>query len=1154
MNTPSAKKALKLASKKILPLHRIMELKNILQQYQRDQRTEQIVSSTQIMANARLHLQGLSGAQNAFVAGGVYMAAPQSHLFILSHKEQAAYFQNDLKNILAKKDVLFFPDSFKKPGYFDDVNKSNVLLRTETVSRLVKSYTSGELLVTYPHALVEKVVNTKVLNKNTIHIKMNEGLDVEFMMEILVTYGFEHTDFVYEPGQFSIRGGIVDVYSFGNDLPYRIELFGEEVESIRVFDPLTQLSEKKIKEVTIVPNIQTQFTAQEKTSLFKIISENATVWVQDMAALKGIVNDCYERAVKAAELMQQSDTPIENPIFKDEAVEDNFLQAEALIKGLLNFPIIEFGTSSHFPDAELIEYPSSPQPAFNKNFKLLIKDFSKNTSNRYKNVLFVDSPRQARRFDHIFEDLKAEVHYQPIITSISKGFIDHTQKLVCYTDHQVFDRFYKYKMKQGYSKDKVMTIKMLRGLQPGDYVTHIDHGVGVFSGLCKIEVNGQSQEVIRIVYRDNDILYVNINSLHKVSKYVGKEGKKPKINKIGSDTWEKLKNKTKRKIKDIAKDLIKLYAQRKATKGYAFRPDTYLQTELEASFIYEDTPDQYKATQAIKKDMEQDNPMDRLVCGDVGFGKTEVAIRAAAKAVADGKQVAVLVPTTILAMQHYKTFSDRLANFPCSVDYLNRFKTTKQKKETLEALAAGELDILIGTHAITGKKVKFKDLGLLVIDEEQKFGVAVKEKIRNMKINVDTLTLTATPIPRTLQFSLLNARDLSVMNTPPPNRQPVHTELTQLDDQKIRDAINFEVYRGGQVFFVHNRVKDLPEVTNMIKRLCPDVDVGMAHGQLEGRQLEERMLKFIKHKYDVLVCTNIVEAGLDVPNANTIIINNAHWFGMSDLHQLRGRVGRSNKKAFCYLISPPLYSLPSDSSKRLRTIEQFSDLGSGFQVAMRDLDIRGAGNLLGGEQSGFISDIGYDMYHKILNEAMLELREGEFKDLFKEEMVAKMDFVQDCQIDTDLEMLIPDEYINSTNERLNIYTQLDNIDNNEALRKFGDQLIDRFGPLPKQVKELFNGIKLRWVAKKLGFERIIFKNRKLRCYFISNQSSAYYGTPTFQALLLYVQKNGNKAHFKQTAKHFLVAFDGVRSMKQARNILNGMRTFVEAATAVEQTT
>ena len=760
--------------------------------------------------------------------------------------------------------------------------------------------------------------------------------------------------------------------------------------------------------------------------------------------------------------------------------------------------------------------------------------------------LFADNPRQLERLQSIFEDLKAEIHFTPVPTSIHEGFFDEDLKVVCYTDHQIFQRYHKYKVKQAYNKNKALTLRTLRELQPGDYVTHIDHGVGVYSGLQKIEVNGKLQEAVRILYKDKDLLYVNINSLHKISKYTGKEGSIPKVNKLGSDTWQKLKEKTKTRVKEIAFDLIQLYAQRKAQTGFAHSPDNYMQTELEASFIYEDTPDQSKATADVKKDMESPSPMDRLVCGDVGFGKTEVAIRSAFKTCLDGKQAAVLVPTTILAFQHYKTFKERLKDFPVTIDYVNRFKSSKEKKETYKRLEEGKIDIIIGTHTLLGKEVKFKDLGLLVIDEEQKFGVAHKEKIKTLRTNVDCLTLTATPIPRTLQFSLMGARDLSIINTPPPNRQPIQTEVQVFNEDFIRDAIYYETERGGQVFFIHNRVLGLAEMAGIIQALCPDLSIGYAHGQLEGHVLEERIFDFIEKKYDVLVCTNIVESGVDIPNVNTILVNNAHQFGLSDLHQLRGRVGRSNKKAFCYLLAPPMSTLPNDSRKRLQTLEQHSELGSGFQIAMRDLDIRGAGNMLGGEQSGFMAEIGFEMYQKILDEAIKELKRTEFRNLFKEEISRQENYVQDCTIDTDLEILIPDRYVENITERLSLYTRLDNCDTEEELQQFAKEMYDRFGPVPKQVEDLFDTVRCRKLAVELGFEKMLLKDETLKCYFVNKPDSPYFESATFHNILSFIQTQTNKAKLKQVGKMFMLVIDDIDNMQQILQLLERMNNYVNS--------
>ncbi len=1125
-----------------------MDLKGLLDLYRRDPRVQHLKDIVDQPTVEKLYLKGLVGSLGSFVASALFQELPRTYLFVLENKEEAAYFKDDLKNILDRNEVLFFPDSFKKPGYFDEVNKSNILLRTESVSRFMNSVTTGELLITYPEALLEKVVDSRTLSDSTILIKKGQDLETDDLVELLVENGFDFTDFVYEPGQFSVRGGIIDIFSFGNDLPYRVELFDTEVESLRIFDPSSQLSEKKITQLSIVPNIQTRFSGLEKRSLLEVLPNDTVVWIKNGEATEAIWKERGQSAKDILEELKQlpdvEETLQGNPL-------EHFLSIEELKAQLSELSVIEFGGADFYGGQEL-GFNAIPQPAFNKNFSLLIEDLRNREEENTEVFLFGGSPRQINRFHQIFTDLKAEVKYHPIVKSVYQGFIDQQLNLAVFTDHQIFDRYYKYNIKQAYSKNRALSMKLLKELTPGDFVTHIDHGVGRYSGLEKLEVSGKTQESVRIIYRDNDLLYVNIASLHKISKFVGKDGRQPRLSKLGSDTWQKLKSKTKKKIKDIANDLIALYAKRKATKGFAYQPDTYMQTELEASFIYEDTPDQLKATQDLKKDMESEHPMDRLVCGDVGFGKTEVAVRATAKALADNKQVAVLVPTTILAVQHYKTFKDRLSEFPCTVDYINRFRTAKEKRIILEKLEKGEIDVLIGTHSIVGKKVKFKDLGLLVIDEEQKFGVAVKEKLRQFKVNVDTLTLTATPIPRTLQFSLMSARDLSVMRTPPPNRQPIHTELISFDDKKIRDAIQYEVYRGGQVFFVHNRVKDLAEVAGMIKRLCPDIDVGMAHGQLDGKDLEDKMMKFINRQYDVLISTNIVESGLDIPNANTIIINNANHFGLSDLHQLRGRVGRSNKKAFCYLISPPLHGLPADSRRRLKTIEEFAYLGSGFNIAMKDLDIRGAGNLLGGEQSGFISDIGFHTFQKILTEAIQELRENEYKETFKDQIIEDRAFVTDCQIDTDLEMHIPDFYINKIDERLAIYRELNDLKNEEEIETFANSLRDRFGHLPKQVKELFNALRLSWIATRLGFERLVIKGNKLRCIFLSNQNSPYYQSPVFTAILGEIQETG-KGQVKQTAKYLMLIFEGVNSLEKAHFFIEHLDNKVDKRLKASET-
>jgi len=1197
----------------------------------------------------RIACKNLQGSSPAFLISAIFQHETTSqlnHLVVCEDAEAAAYLHNTIESLTSALDLFYFPSSFKNKKNYKLLNSSHVMLRTETLTRLSASMKSpvtapdsmralGEgasplgsgkkLIVTYPEALFEKVVLPEALSGNIISLKAGDTLDLNGLLGKLVDKGFERTDFVYEPGQFALRGGILDIYSFGNEKPYRVELFGNDVDSIRIFDPETQLSERKLLQVNIIPNVDNRQDSGEKISLLQFLPENTIIWMQDWAFTRerlviqeedlglfidGVQAERDFRASREAEEAVRGiatagkgaqrprralppDTAIdgdEEKLEKREVTRDEFVTAEQIEGELRRFNLVEFGPSagswtadsrhettgaSHVGSAGsgsgsaaatgsgtvvpggaaafagaagapfVVEFHTKAQPSFNRQFDLLIRDLKSWEAKKYSVFLFAENPRQLERLYTIFEDLKAQVAFTPIGLNIHEGFIDEDLKIVCYTDHQIFQRYHKYKVKQAYNKNKAITLRTLRELQPGDYVTHIDHGLGVYSGLQKIEANGRLQEAVRIIYKDSDILYVNINSLHKISKYTGKEGTVPKVNKLGSDAWQKLKEKTKTRVKEIAFDLIKLYAQRKAEKGFPHTPDNYMQTELEASFIYEDTPDQSKATADVKKDMELPSPMDRLVCGDVGFGKTEIAIRAAFKTCCDSKQAAVLVPTTILAFQHFKTFSERLKDFPVKVDFVNRFKSAKEKKETLRKLEAGEIDIIIGTHALLGKEVKFKNLGLLVIDEEQKFGVAHKEKIKTLRTHVDCLTLTATPIPRTLQFSLMGARDLSIINTPPPNRQPIQTELHGYNEDFIRDAIYYETERGGQVFFIYNRIQGLAEMAAIIQGLCPDLSIGYAHGQMEGSDLEDRILDFIDKKYDVLICTNIVESGVDIPNVNTIIVNNAHHFGLSDLHQLRGRVGRSNKKAFCYLLAPSLATLPTDSRKRLQTLEQHSELGSGFQIAMRDLDIRGAGNMLGGEQSGFMVDIGFETYQKILDEAIKELKRTEFRELFKEEISKQEDYVQDCTIDTDLEILIPDSYVEAVTERLSLYTRLDNCNTEEELQEFHKEMIDRFGPMPPQVGDLFDTVRVRKLAVGLGFEKMILKEDTLRCYFINRPDSPYFESDTFRLILEYLQKHTNKAKLKQAGKNFLLVVDDMKSMADILGFLKRMSSFVE---------
>lgn len=1115
----------------------------------------------------QVSLQNLNGSSPAFIIASIFnnaSSAQVNHLVVLDEAEDAAYFHNSLENITGALDLFYFPASFKNRKNFSLLNSSHVMLRTEALTKIAGGG-NKKIIVTYPEALFEKVVLAKKLASNIISIKQADTINVEGILELLVMLGFSRTDFVYEPGQFAIRGGILDIYSFGNEKPYRIELFGNEVDSIRIFDPQTQLSERKLLQVNIIPNVETQFESGEKVSLLEFLPENTIVWLNNWQFIKEKLQQeeenlevflDYQQAANKAGTTGKKQAVNAGEDEEDEVLEkkdtswNDFVRATVLETQISQRHQLSFGnnfapltTSQH----STVNFDTKAQPSFNRNFNLLISDLKSWESKGFKIYLFADQARQLERLYSIFKDLGSEIEFVPVPLSIHEGFIDENLEVVCYTDHQIFQRYHKYKVKQAFSKNKAITMKTLRELQPGDYVTHIDHGVGIFSGLQKIDVNGRMQEAVRLRYKDNDLLYVNLSSLHKISKYTGKEGSVPKMNKLGSDVWNRLKEKTTKQIKDIAEDLIRLYAQRKAQKGFEHSVDNYMLTELEASFIYEDTPDQAKASNDVKRDMEKESPMDRLVCGDVGFGKTEIAIRAAFKTVCDSKQAAVLVPTTILAYQHYKTFSERLKDFPVTVDYINRFKSSKEKKETLQKVKDGKIDIIIGTHSLLGKEMKFKDLGIMIVDEEQKFGVAAKEKLKQLRTTVDSLTLTATPIPRTLQFSLMGARDLSIINTPPPNRQPVQTELQVFNEDFIREAIYYETERGGQVFFIHNRVQSLPEMKALINGLCPDLSIAFAHGQMEGDKLEDTILDFMDKRYDVLVCTNIVESGVDIPNVNTIIVNNAHQFGLSDLHQLRGRVGRSNKKAFCYLLSPPLSTLPSDSKKRLQTLEQFSDLGSGFQIAMRDLDIRGAGNLLGGEQSGFIAEIGFEMYHKILDEAVRDLKRKQFKDLFKEEIQQQDDFVSDCSIDTDLEILIPDDYVENIAERLSLYTRLDNCENEADLLAFYNEMQDRFGAIPEPVEDLFRTVRARKLAVDLGFEKMHLKDQTLRCFFVANPDSPYFQSELFSKLLVYLQTHTNKARLKQVGKNGILIIEEIKSMKELLDFLQKMHAHVTAS-------
>ena len=1135
------------------------------QPYKADAHIDAIVKT--LRDGGHLLCSNLAASSKAFVVEETFRQIGGQHLIVCADKEDAAYFYNDLESLLgergmdySKKQVLFYPTSYKRPYEPEKPDNTYILSRTEVLQR-VSTSERKTLIVSYPEALSEKVFTRKLLAKNTFKLKVGEKVNLDFLTDLLYDYEFENVDFVVEPGQFAIRGGLVDVFSFANDYPYRIEFFGDEVESIRSFNIADQLSIEKLKQIVLLPNMQERAFIEDREAILQYLPDTTTVWLTDMAFFATQVDKEYDRAVEAFEKMQEQDEEV-----KALKPGQLFSKSDELLSNLIKHPTVEFGVSSKLQltspiDSSLPTSPSGndmgeensqlttvnfhtkPQPIFSKNFNLLIDDIAEHKEEGYRVIVFSESSKQLSRIQAILNDISHndESHrdFETETIAIHGGFIDEDLKVCCYTDHQIFERYHRFHLRDNFSTKQAITLKDLYELKPGDYVTHIDHGIGRFDGLETIENNGKPQEAIRLIYNNGDLLYVSIHSLHRIAKYSSKDGTEPKLSTLGSGAWNRLKNKTKSKVKDIARELIKLYAERKRTPGFKFSPDNYLQNELEASFIYEDTPDQLKATNDVKRDMESENPMDRLVCGDVGFGKTEVAMRAAFKACCDSKQVAVLVPTTVLALQHYHTFTERFNGFPVTIEYLNRFKTTKQQTEILKRLEKGEIDIIIGTHRLTGKDVKFKDLGLLVIDEEQKFGVAVKEKLKEMKANVDTLTLTATPIPRTLQFSMMGARDLSVITTPPPNRYPVQTELRGFDGELIRDAIQFELARNGQVFFIHNRIQNIMDVHDFILKYVPGVRIAVAHGQMEGSKLEDIMLGFINGDYDVLLCTTIVESGLDIPNANTIIINDAHRYGLSDLHQLRGRVGRSNKKAFCYLLTPPLNTLTQEAQKRLRALEEFSDLGEGINIAMRDLDIRGAGNILGAEQSGFINDIGFETYHKILDEAILELKETEFQDIFEKE--EEHSYVADCTIETDMEVRFPADYINSTQERVSLYSELDRTKTEESLMKFTDHLIDRFGPIPKQVNDLLNTVRLRWIAKDLGFEKILLRHHNMTAYFVSNQASKYYESATYMQIMQYIMSHPKRTALKEANDKLQLTVKEVSTVTQALDLLREMK-------------
>ena len=1091
-----------------------------------------------------LFIKGIHGSGWSFLYTQCAKNFNKNIVVICHNAEEALYVLNDLQ-VLQDKKVLYFPYSYVNAYGFEKTQTASQQQRIETLEKVTEPERKN-IIVTYTEALFEKIPGKAAINENTFKIGVKEKLSIEFLEEFLFSYHFDRVDFIAEPGQFAIRGGIIDVFSFSANMPYRIELFGDEIESIRSFDPLTQLSTARYEKIQITPNITAEgMSANKICFLDTLVDEDTLLFIKDVSFLLQKTEQLFDKAVSSYQALNE--TVQHEP-------QKLFCTADELKTSLRKKQTIETSGNALFA-TDTLEFNQQPQPSFNKNFELLFKHLLENKQKGYSNFLFTDTEKQAERLRQILADVShtnrvAENLFETIHLSIHEGFVDYTNKLACYTDHQIFERYHKYKAPQSFQKTgEALTLKELQSLNPGDYVVHIDHGIGRFAGLEKIKVGDKTQEAVKLIYKDNDAVYVSITSLHRIAKYTGKEGQVPRMDKLGSTHWQTLKQKTKTRVKQVAFDLIKLYAKRKASHGHAFAPDNYLQNELEASFIYEDTPDQLKTTTDVKRDMEKPYPMDRLVCGDVGFGKTEIAIRAAFKAACDGKQTAILVPTTILALQHYKTFKERFKDFPVNVDYVNRFKTAKEQKETFQKLAEGKVDVLVGTHKLLSNQIKFKDLGLLIIDEEQKFGVASKDKLKLIKQNVDTLTLTATPIPRTLQFSLMGARDLSVIATPPPNRYPVETELHNFNEELVRDALSFEITRGGQAFFIHNKVQSIKEVAGILQRLLPEAKIAVGHGQMEGDQLEEVMLGFIEGRTDILVATTIVESGLDISNANTIIINDAQNFGLSDMHQMRGRVGRSNKKAFCYLLVPSLLTLTSDAKKRLKAITEFTDLGSGFQIAMRDLDIRGAGDMLGGEQSGFINDMGFDTYMKILNEAVEELKEESwYKEQTKETKLADTQvktafskaFVKDTVLETDFELLIPDRYIENITERLNTYKQLDEAQTEEELEELQKNLVDRFGALPPQVIHLVDAIRMRRRAMYLGFEKLVLKNGKMLAYFISKQESEYYNSEAFKSILLYAQKNPLHCSLKEQGTRFYISIQHVNSVLDVMHIFNSM--------------
>ena len=1085
-----------------------------------------------------LFLAGLHASAAPLFFSAYLQQAAHTIVFVLNDLEEAGYFYHDLIQINGEERILFFPSSYRRAIKYGQKDAANEILRTEVLSRLQKD---GPLcIVTYPDAIAEKVVSHKELSNRTLRLEVGGHTEVDTIMEILADFGFERVDYVYEPGQYALRGSIVDVFSFSSEYPYRIDFFGDEIDSIRTFEVETQLSRERKQSIAIVPELNVAGNG-EFVSFLEFIPKDSVLAMKDFFWVRERIDVIHEEAVSPLALAADEEHKRELMNIVHHLIDGTDFTMNAL-----NFRRIEFGHKPTGTAQATLTFDTEAQPIFHKNFGLVASCFTEFIDKGYTLYICTDSEKQAKRLKDIFEERGDRITFTYVNKTLHEGFTDHALRNCFFTDHQIFDRFHKYSLRSDRARSgKVaLTLKELSQFEPGDYVVHIDHGIGKFAGLVRLPNGDSTQEVIKLIYQNEDVVFVSIHSLHKISKYKGKEGEPPRINKLGTGAWERMKEKTKTKIKDIARDLIKLYSQRKQEKGFAYTPDSFLQHELEASFLYEDTPDQLKATNDVKADMESTRPMDRLVCGDVGFGKTEVAVRAAFKAVTDNKQVAVLVPTTVLAYQHFQTFRDRLKEFPCKVEYLSRARTAKDTTRILKELANGEVNILIGTHKLIGKSVKFKDLGLLIIDEEQKFGVSVKEKLRQLKVNVDTLTMTATPIPRTLQFSLMGARDLSVIQTPPPNRYPIQTEVHTFNEEIITEAINFEMSRNGQVFFVNNRIQNLQELKALILRQIPDCRVCIGHGQMKPEELEKIIYDFVNYDYDVLLATTIIESGIDIPNANTIIINAAQNFGLSDLHQMRGRVGRSNRKAFCYLLAPPLSALTPEARRRLQAIENFSGLGSGIHIAMQDLDIRGAGNMLGAEQSGFIADLGYETYQKILAEAVKELKEDEFADVYAEELqaageekISGEDFVSECQVESDLELLFPNEYIPSSSERMLLYRELDGLELDKDVLEFKARLEDRFGKVPHEGRELLRIVPLRRLAKRLGAEKIFLKAGRMTLFFVSNPDSPYYQSAAFGKVIGYMGMNPRYCNLREQNGKRSMVVKNVENVETAVSIL-----------------